>query len=421
MAHLRALPQRFCKECEASVGKGKSYCAPCRTMRRVRQGQLTYGPQLPPGYHRGCAPRPPRICQNPFCGKEFHGRYYGWRDKGGARRQKFCSQECSGSLRYGGVLGCIIISAVSEARQSLKREASEILKEIRRGQAQLKREDFLKRNRAGRRCKLCGEWFKHGGDVKYCRDYCATCRDRGLSFDRFEKFGCAWETVNPRIVFERDNWTCQHCGYATPEWLRGLGAEGPTLDHILPIAKGGAHSYANTQCLCHTCNSIKSDRIDREPKLIGVEDFTPYKVAKIPAGQKRDQQPPKECACRCGAMFTPFVDGNADYKIGHWSRTPERKCQQHITERKRIDKERLTFDEFAATCQYSHVGESKPYTSLGPLLPGSRLAKKLARSRASRNQRRSARVAARRDARVLARAHAAIISASALVASLQTV
>ncbi len=30
--------------------------------------------------------------------------------------------------------------------------------------------------------------------------------------------------------------------------------------------------------------------------------------------------PERVCACGCKALFTPFVDGNADYKQGHWSR-----------------------------------------------------------------------------------------------------
>ena len=35
----------------------------------------------------------------------------------------------------------------------------------------------------------------------------------------------------------------------------------PELDHIHPVSKGGAHSYANTQCLCRQCNAGKSDSL----------------------------------------------------------------------------------------------------------------------------------------------------------------
>lgn len=32
------------------------------------------------------------------------------------------------------------------------------------------------------------------------------------------------------------------------------------LDHIVPISKGGPHTYSNTQCLCRDCNLKKSDK-----------------------------------------------------------------------------------------------------------------------------------------------------------------
>lgn len=34
----------------------------------------------------------------------------------------------------------------------------------------------------------------------------------------------------------------------------------PELDHIIPIAKGGAHVWSNLQCACRECNAAKSDK-----------------------------------------------------------------------------------------------------------------------------------------------------------------
>lgn len=66
------------------------------------------------------------------------------------------------------------------------------------------------------------------------------------------------ECVDPLKVFARDGWRCQMCGSKTPERLRGTyNSRAPELDHIIALANGGSHTYANTQCLCRSCNSRK--------------------------------------------------------------------------------------------------------------------------------------------------------------------
>lgn len=51
-------------------------------------------------------------------------------------------------------------------------------------------------------------------------------------------------------VWERDNFTCLHCGTR-----RDL-----TIDHIVPRSKNGTHDEANLQTLCRRCNSRKGAR-----------------------------------------------------------------------------------------------------------------------------------------------------------------
>lgn len=53
-----------------------------------------------------------------------------------------------------------------------------------------------------------------------------------------------------RTVYERDNYTCRHCG--TKENL--------SIDHIYPEVWGGATTLDNLQTLCRPCNARKSDR-----------------------------------------------------------------------------------------------------------------------------------------------------------------
>ncbi len=51
-------------------------------------------------------------------------------------------------------------------------------------------------------------------------------------------------------VFERDNFTCKHCG--TRRFL--------SVDHIIPKSKGGKTTLDNCQTLCKPCNSRKGAR-----------------------------------------------------------------------------------------------------------------------------------------------------------------
>lgn len=57
-------------------------------------------------------------------------------------------------------------------------------------------------------------------------------------------------------IFERDNFTCKHCG--TRRCL--------SVDHIIPKSKGGSDEESNLQTLCGRCNSIKKDRL---PDVLG--------------------------------------------------------------------------------------------------------------------------------------------------------
>lgn len=70
------------------------------------------------------------------------------------------------------------------------------------------------------------------------------------------------EPVSRIAILKRDKWKCQLCGCRTPQRLLGTHEpNAPTLDHIIPLAKGGGHSPDNLQCACWTCNTSKRDRI----------------------------------------------------------------------------------------------------------------------------------------------------------------
>ncbi len=83
-------------------------------------------------------------------------------------------------------------------------------------------------------------------------------RERGLPFEDIDKVK----------VFERDGWRCQLCGCHTPQHLQGKRhPQAPQLDHIVPMARRGGHTWSNVQCACMRCNLRKGARPAEQPGL----------------------------------------------------------------------------------------------------------------------------------------------------------
>jgi rubrerythrin len=69
------------------------------------------------------------------------------------------------------------------------------------------------------------------------------------------------EKVIARQVFERDSWICGVCGDPVDQDLSYPHQLSASLDHIVPLAAGGHHTYANTQLSHLTCNIKKGDSV----------------------------------------------------------------------------------------------------------------------------------------------------------------
>lgn len=96
--------------------------------------------------------------------------------------------------------------------------------------------DTFKRSRNGR-----------GSESRKNRQDVYSSGDRGISW---------------RSVAELDNWICHICGDRVDR-VGGTPSsrQGATMDHVIPIAEGGPHSWNNVRCAHWDCNMKKSDRI----------------------------------------------------------------------------------------------------------------------------------------------------------------
>jgi hypothetical protein len=77
-----------------------------------------------------------------------------------------------------------------------------------------------------------------------------------------------------RHVLIRDNFTCVYCGTASDAKTEGTNRGILSVDHLVPITRGGSGAVPNLACACRACNGEKNDRTPEEwgrlPKFLQV-------------------------------------------------------------------------------------------------------------------------------------------------------
>jgi len=142
-------------------------------------------------------------------------------------------------------------------------------------------EAFL--NRTGV-CEICGKpytvrEFVEACGLKLARD-CGVCSDecrkektrrsirkshRGRQDShryRARKYGCAYDpSVKLKKLVDRNGLRCALCGgmcdWNDHSWSKYSGPMYPSIDHIIPMSKGGGHVWENVQVAHIICNSEK--------------------------------------------------------------------------------------------------------------------------------------------------------------------
>lgn len=64
-----------------------------------------------------------------------------------------------------------------------------------------------------------------------------------------------------RALLLRDGATCAYCGRVLGT---GLPFSRPTLDHVVPVVRGGTDALANLVLACRPCNLAKADTFPKE-------------------------------------------------------------------------------------------------------------------------------------------------------------
>jgi 5-methylcytosine-specific restriction endonuclease McrA len=93
------------------------------------------------------------------------------------------------------------------------------------------------------------------------------------------------EPVPPTAIYSRDDWICQICNDPVNRQARHPDPMSVSLDHIIPLAKGGTHTYDNLQCAHLVCNIRKSDKVEgrkRWPEKDSLRGLTTSRPSRVP-------------------------------------------------------------------------------------------------------------------------------------------
>ena len=131
-------------------------------------------------------------------------------------------------------------------------------------------------------CEQCGKAFvASNGNVKYCSKACGR-RHKRLGYVRTQirdkrLRGLTDAMKNDKTIsllplVKRDQNKCSICGRDCDLYDYDIRSNGtimcgyryPTIDHIIPLSKGGLHTWDNVQLACMQCNSLKGVSIDGE-------------------------------------------------------------------------------------------------------------------------------------------------------------
>lgn len=204
-----------CAECGAEFtqerrGRPRRYCSdPCK--QRVGNRALNRR-RLPAPKH------PDRACER--CGEKFAPQ---------RRDQVYCNSRCR----------------------------------INAGQARRYRQEPLRQGVDFKRtCVECGlEFAARKANAKWCSNICRirTCR-RDESRRRAPGTGAS--LYADREIFERDGWICRvaGCGKPVDRTVGRRHPDGPTIDHVIPLSRGGKDDVTNVVTAHWRCNRAKGNR-----------------------------------------------------------------------------------------------------------------------------------------------------------------
>lgn len=228
------IQNRHCKSCGVSVGRRKSYCLNCHKSLRKEQSRISHQNNRTPIKRISAV----RNCK--ICGKEFDAYLT---VINGKKSYIVCSYKC---FRL--------------HRRNIQIKGGRV-------------KDIFIPNTEVRTCKLCkSKFIAKSYQQVYCSTSCSYKNDNKLRrcrrYSNARNDGLSHELVDVGYIFERDKWKCGLCGKKVNKELKYPHPKSASLDHIVPLAKGGVHCHANVQLAHFDCNHRKRTQSKGEQLLL---------------------------------------------------------------------------------------------------------------------------------------------------------
>jgi 5-methylcytosine-specific restriction endonuclease McrA len=145
------------------------------------------------------------------------------------------------------------------------------------GKPECKRAFDVERNREWQRTYRAthGQWCRPANYAEQQRQYNRQRRQEQPHWrQRYPEWAAAYDARRRALVAEartdeafasvdvhtRDNWTCRLCWLPIDPEVAWPDPMSPSVDHVIPLSRGGAHTLSNVQSAHLGCNSSKGDR-----------------------------------------------------------------------------------------------------------------------------------------------------------------
>jgi len=220
-------------------------------------------------------PKPDVVIECEWCGKEFTV------PARNAHIARFCSKECNSRSK-----GHMPLDEYKTLLKKQKEETTErnerqrLIKKIYqllKKEINIREKEIEKQNRIDlltRECVECGEMFYNPSPkVLTCSTECSRKRSRRISRTiykgRINDSNLVDINITLTKLYKRYEGICYLCGIQcdwndkviTDKGHTIVGKSYPSIEHVIPLSKGGKHSWNNVKLACMECNTLKSDKI----------------------------------------------------------------------------------------------------------------------------------------------------------------